>query len=42
MSNTCRLLVGKPHGKRPLGRSRCVLVENVNMDLIDLMDLIED
>jgi hypothetical protein len=25
--NTCRLLVGKPEGKRPLGRARCRWVD---------------
>jgi hypothetical protein len=28
-----RLLVGKPEGKRPLGRPRCRRVDNVRMDL---------
>jgi hypothetical protein len=31
--NTYRLLVGKPEGKRPLGRSRCRWVDNIRMDL---------
>jgi hypothetical protein len=31
--NTYRMLVGKPEGKRPLGRSRCKYVENIKMDL---------
>jgi hypothetical protein len=26
--NACRLLVGKPEGKRPLGRPRCRWVDN--------------
>jgi hypothetical protein len=30
--NVCRTLVGKPEGKRPLGRSRCRLVGNITMD----------
>jgi hypothetical protein len=29
-----RLLVGKPVGKRPLGRSRCRWVDNIQMDLV--------
>jgi hypothetical protein len=31
--NTYRLLVGKPDGKRPLGRPRRRLVDNIKMDL---------
>jgi hypothetical protein len=31
--NAYRLLVGKPEGKRPLGRSRCRWVDNIGMDL---------
>jgi len=27
------VLVGKPEGKRPLGRSRCGGVDNIRMDL---------
>jgi hypothetical protein len=29
----CRLLVGKPEGKRPLGRPRQRCVDNIRMDL---------
>jgi hypothetical protein len=32
-SNAFRLLVGKPEGKRPLGRSRRRWVDNIRMDL---------
>jgi hypothetical protein len=28
-----RLLVGKPYGRRPLGRPRCRWVDNIKMDL---------
>jgi hypothetical protein len=28
-----RVLVGKPEGKRPLGRPRCRLENNIKMDL---------
>jgi hypothetical protein len=28
--------VGKPKGKRPLGRPRCRWVENINMDLREI------
>jgi hypothetical protein len=31
-----RLLVGKPEGKRLLGRPRCSLVDNIRMDLGDV------
>jgi hypothetical protein len=31
--NTYKLLVGKPEGKRPLGRLRCKWVDNIRMDL---------
>jgi hypothetical protein len=31
--NAYRLLVGKPEGKRPLGRPRCRWVDNIAMDL---------
>jgi hypothetical protein len=31
--NTYRILVGKPKGKRPLGRPRHTWVNNIKMDL---------
>jgi hypothetical protein len=31
--NTYRLLVGKPEGKRPLGRPKRRWVDNIRMDL---------
>jgi hypothetical protein len=31
--NAHRLLVGKPEGKRPLGRPRCRWLDNIRMDL---------
>jgi hypothetical protein len=31
--NACRLLVGKPVGKRPLGKPRRTCVDNIRMDL---------
>jgi hypothetical protein len=34
--NVYRLLVGKPKGKKPLGRSRCRWVDNIIMDLVGL------
>jgi hypothetical protein len=32
--NVYRVLVGKPEGKRPLGRPRCRWVDNIKMDLL--------
>jgi hypothetical protein len=47
--NAYRILVGKPEGKRPLGRSRCKWVDNSKMDLkdtewegMDWIDLAQD
>jgi hypothetical protein len=47
--NAYRILVGKPEGKRPLGRPRCRWVGNVKMDLretgwdgMDWIDLAQD
>jgi hypothetical protein len=34
--NAYRLLVGKPEGKRPLGRQRRRWVDNVKMDLLEI------
>jgi hypothetical protein len=30
-----RLLIGKPEGKRPLGRPRCRWTDNIKMDLLE-------
>jgi hypothetical protein len=32
-TNLCRILVGKPEGKRPLGRPRRRWVDNIKIDL---------
>jgi hypothetical protein len=47
--NSYRLLVGKPEGKRPLGRPRRRWVDNIRMDLgevkwgdVDWIDLVQD
>jgi hypothetical protein len=47
--NAYRILVGKPEGKRPLGRLKCRWMDNVKMDLteigwggIDWIDLAKD
>jgi hypothetical protein len=47
--NAYRLLVGKPQGKRPLGRPRRGWVDNIRMDLgevewsdVDWIDLAQD
>jgi hypothetical protein len=44
-----RVLVGKPEGKRPLGRPRCKWEDNIKMDLqevggghVDWMELAQD
>jgi hypothetical protein len=34
--NAYRLLVGKPEGKRPLGRARSWRVDDIKMDLRDI------
>jgi hypothetical protein len=34
--NVYSLLVGKPEGKRPLGRPRCRWVDNIRMDLLEI------
>jgi hypothetical protein len=34
--NAYRLLVGKPEGRRPLGRSRRRWVDNIRMDLVEV------
>jgi hypothetical protein len=34
--NACRILVGKPDGKTPLGRPRCMCVDNIEMDLREI------
>jgi hypothetical protein len=34
--NACRILVGKPEGKRPLGRLRCRWEDNSRMDLREI------
>jgi hypothetical protein len=35
-TNAYRLLVGKPEGKRPLGRPRRRWVDNIKMDILDI------
>jgi hypothetical protein len=35
-TNVYRLLVGKPEGKRPLGRPRCRWIDNIKMDLLEI------
>jgi hypothetical protein len=34
--NPYRILVGKPEGKRPLGRPRCRWVDNIKIDLREI------
>jgi hypothetical protein len=47
--NACRILVGKPEGKRPLGRPRRRWVDNIRMDFrerewdgVDWIDVAQD
>jgi hypothetical protein len=47
--NACRILVGKPEGKRPLGRARRRWVDDIKIDLrergldgMDWINLAED
>jgi hypothetical protein len=47
--NACRILVGKPERKRPLGKPRCRWVDNIKMDIreigwddMDWIDLAQD
>jgi hypothetical protein len=35
-TNACRLLVGKPEGRRPLGRPRRRWLDNIRMDSVDV------
>jgi hypothetical protein len=34
--NACRILVGKPDGKRPVGRPRRKWVDNIQMDFREI------
>jgi hypothetical protein len=34
--NACRILVGRPEGKRPLGRLRCTWKDNIKVDLREI------
>jgi hypothetical protein len=34
--NACKILVGKPEGKRPLGRPRCRWEDNIKMGLREI------
>jgi hypothetical protein len=36
MMNAYRILVGKPEGKRPLGRTKRRWVDNIKMDLREI------
>jgi hypothetical protein len=35
--NACRILVGEPEGKRPLGRPRCRWVDSIKMNLREIV-----
>jgi hypothetical protein len=34
--NVYRLLIGKPEGKRPLGRPRCRWIHNIKMGVLEI------
>jgi hypothetical protein len=34
--NVCRLLIGKPEGKRQLGKQKRRWVDNIKMDLLEM------
>jgi hypothetical protein len=34
--NAYRILVGQPEGKTPLGRPRCMWMDNIKMDLREI------
>jgi hypothetical protein len=34
--NAYRLMVGKPEGKRPLGRPRCRCMDNIKMAILEI------
>jgi hypothetical protein len=34
--NAYRLLVGKPEGKKPLGRPNCKRIDKIKMDLLEI------
>jgi hypothetical protein len=40
--NVYRLLVGKPEGKRPLGRPRRRWIGNIKMDLLEIVVSVVD
>jgi hypothetical protein len=47
--NACRIVVGKPEGKKPLGRLRCRWLDNITVDVreigwidMDWTDLVQD
>jgi hypothetical protein len=33
---TCRVLMGKPEGRRPLGRPRRIWEDNIKMDILEV------
>jgi hypothetical protein len=39
--NVYRLLVGKPEGKRPLGRPRRRWIDNIKMYLLEIVDVMD-
>jgi hypothetical protein len=39
--NVYRLLVGKPEGKRPLGRPRRRWIDNIKMDVLEIVSVVD-
>jgi hypothetical protein len=40
--NVYRLLIGKPEGKRPLGRPRCRWINNIKMGILEIGLIVVD
>jgi hypothetical protein len=40
--DVCNLLVGKPEGKRPLGRPGCRWMDNIKVDLVEIGEGVVD
>jgi hypothetical protein len=34
--NMSRLLIGNPEGRRPLRRPKCMWIDNIKMDLLEI------
>jgi hypothetical protein len=36
MRNACKILIGKPEGKKQLGRPRCICEDNIKIDFMEI------